>query len=155
MKIYEIHTKQKLPISKQEAWEFLSNPRNLQKIMPDAMGFEIISGADKKMYTGQIIQYNVTPLPFFKTRWVTEITHVEFPNYFVDIQLHGPYKMWHHTHFIHEIEGGVEVEDVVHYVVPLGRLGRLVQPILVQPKLNEIFKAREQKMTELFGNYNK
>ena len=151
MKIYEIHTKQKLPITKKEAWDFLSNPKNLQKIMPDEMGFEIISGADDKMYTGQIIQYNVTPLPFFKTRWVTEITHVEKPNFFVDIQLSGPYKLWHHKHFIHEIDGGVEIEDIVHFALPLGWLGQMVKPLLVQPKLNEIFKAREEKMTELFG----
>lgn len=154
MKIYEIQTKQLLPISKSEAWDFLSNPVNLQKIMPDDMGFEIISGANQKMYTGQIIQYNVTPLPFFKTRWVTEITHVEKPNFFVDIQLSGPYKLWHHKHFIHEVEGGVEIEDIVHFALPLGWIGRLVKPFLVQPKLDEIFKAREQKMTEMFGSLN-
>lgn len=155
MKIYEIHTRQQLPITKAEAWDFLSNPRNLQKIMPDDMGFQILSGADDKMYSGQIIQYNVTPLPFFKTRWVTEITHVDKPNLFVDIQLSGPYKLWHHKHFIHEIEGGVEIEDIVHYALPLGWLGSWVRPFLVEPKLNEIFKAREEKMTELFGTIHK
>ncbi len=152
--IYEINTKQKLPISKEEAWSFLSNPKNLQKIMPDNMGFEILSGADRKMFTGQLLQYNVTPFPGFKAKWVTEITHVEEPNYFVDIQLYGPYALWHHKHFIHEIEGGVEVEDLVHYKVPLGVLGRLVHPFLVKPKLEEIFKAREAKMIEEFGHFD-
>ncbi|AFU69621.1 SRPBCC superfamily protein [Psychroflexus torquis ATCC 700755] len=151
--IYEIHTRQKLPISKQEAWDFLSDPKNLKKIMPDEMGFEIISGADRKMFTGQLLQYKVTPLPGFKTNWVTEITHVEKPDYFVDIQLYGPYALWHHKHFIHEIEGGVEIEDLVHYKIPFGILGRMMHPILVKPKLNEIFKAREAKMVEKFGQY--
>lgn len=152
--IYEIHTKLKLPISKLEAWAFLSDPKNLQEIMPDDMGFEIRSGADRKMFTGQLLQYNVTPLPGFKTKWVTEITHVEEPNYFVDIQLYGPYSLWHHKHFIHEIEGGVEVEDLVHYKIPLGALGRLLHPIVVKPKLDQIFKARERKMIEKFGQFN-
>lgn len=152
MKIYEIHSTQKLPISKQQAWDFLSNPRNLQKIMPPEMGFKILSGADRKMFTGQIIQYKVTPFPLFSTKWVTEITHVEEFSYFVDIQLSGPYKMWHHKHFIKEIKGGVEVEDLVHYVAPLGWLGQMLQPIAIQPKLNEIFEARSKKMTEMFGN---
>ncbi|PKG43246.1 SRPBCC family protein [Psychroflexus sp. MES1-P1E] len=151
--IYEIHTLQKLPISKQEAWDFLSDPKNLKKIMPDEMGFEIMSGADRKMFTGQLLQYKVTPLPGFKTNWVTEITHVEKPDYFVDIQLYGPYALWHHKHFIHEIEGGVEIEDLVHYKIPFGILGRMMHPILVKPKLNEIFKAREAKMVEKFGQY--
>jgi ligand-binding SRPBCC domain-containing protein len=143
--IYEIHIRQKLPISKQEAWDFLSDPKNLQKIMPDEMGFEIMSGADRKMFTGQLLQYKVTPLPGFKTNWVTEITHVEKPDYFVDIQLYGPYALWHHKHFIHEIEGGVEIEDLVHYKIPFGILGRIMHPILV--------KAREAKMVEKFGQY--
>jgi len=152
--IYEINTKQKLPISKKTAWEFLSDPKNLQEIMPDDMGFEILSGADKKMFTGQILQYKVTPLPGFKTKWVTEITHVEKPDYFVDIQLYGPYALWHHKHFIHEIDGGVEVEDLVHYKLPLGALGRLMHPMVVKPKLNQIFKAREAKMIEKFGHFD-
>lgn len=152
MKIYEIHSTQRLPITKQEAWDFLSNPRNLQEIMPQDMEFKILSGADRKMFTGQILQYKVTPLPLFSTKWVTEITHVEELSYFVDIQLSGPYKMWHHKHFIKEIEGGVEVEDLVHYVVPLGWLGQLLHPVIIQPKLNEIFEARAKKMTELFGS---
>jgi ligand-binding SRPBCC domain-containing protein len=151
--IYEINTRQKLPITKQRAWEFLSDPKNLQEIMPDDMGFEILSGADRKMFTGQLLQYNVTPLPGFKTKWVTEITHVEEPNYFVDIQLYGPYALWHHKHFIHEIEGGVEVEDLVHYKIPFGALGRLMHPLVVKPKLNKIFKAREAKMVEKFGRF--
>ena len=151
--IYEIHTSQKLPISKQKAWDFLSDPKNLQEIMPDEMGFEIMSGADRKMFTGQLLQYKVTPLPGFKTNWVTEITHVEKPDYFVDVQLYGPYTLWHHKHFIHEIEGGVEIEDLVHYKIPFGILGRMMHPLLVKPKLNEIFKAREAKMIEKFGQY--
>jgi ligand-binding SRPBCC domain-containing protein len=151
--IYEIHVSQKLPISKQKAWDFLSDPKNLQEIMPDEMGFEIMSGADRKMFTGQLLQYKVTPLPGFKTNWVTEITHVEKSDYFVDVQLYGPYTLWHHKHFIHEIEGGVEIEDLVHYKLPFGILGRMMHPILVKPKLNEIFKAREAKMVEKFGQY--
>ena len=150
MKIYEFKAKQKLPISKEEAWEFLSSPKNLQKIMPEDMGFQIISGADKKMYAGQIIQYKVTPLPGFNTKWVTEITQVNQPNYFVDIQLDGPYKLWHHKHFIHSIDGGVEIEDIVHYAVPFGILGRLLHPIIIRPKLEEIFANRVNKMNQLF-----
>lgn len=151
MKIYSLHSKQKLPISKNEAWDFLSNPKNLQKIMPTTMGFEILSGAERPMYTGQILQYNVTPFKGFSTKWVTEITHVQKPDYFVDVQLYGPYALWHHKHFIHETEGGVEMEDIVHYKVPLGILGQLVHPFIVKPKLDEIFNHRKEALETLFG----
>ena len=84
MKIYTLHKKQNLPISVDEAWDFLSNPRNLKTITPDYMGFHILSGADRPMFPGQIIQYIVTPVLGIKTKWVTEITHVKDKEYFVD-----------------------------------------------------------------------
>lgn len=154
MKLYQLHAKQALPISRQRAWDFLSNPKNLKVITPDHMGFEIISGADRAMYQGQIIQYVVKPFPGYATKWVTEITHVKEGEYFVDEQRFGPYPLWHHKHFIKEIEGGVEMEDIIDYKVPFGFLGQLSQPFLVKKQLQQIFKYREAKLEELFGKLN-
>jgi len=153
MKIYTLHKKQNLPITKEKAWEFLSSPKNLKTITTDYMGFNILSGADRPMFSGQIIQYIVTPILGIKTKWVTEITHVEEGKYFVDEQRFGPYALWHHKHFINEIDGGVEMEDIIDYKVTLGILGQLVHPILVKPQLEEIFNYRTQKLEELFGKY--
>ena len=153
MKIYRLHKKQNLPISVDEAWDFLSNPSNLKTITPDYMGFNILSGADRPMFPGQIIQYIVTPVLGIKTKWVTEITHVRDKEYFVDKQRFGPYALWHHKHFIKAIDGGVEMEDIIDYKVPMGVLGQMVHPILVKPKLEEIFNYRTQKLEELFGKY--
>lgn len=153
MNIYTLHQKQNLPITLENAWDFLSNPANLKVITPDYMSFHILSGADRPMYAGQIIQYIVTPVLGIKTKWVTEITHVIDKKYFVDEQRFGPYALWHHKHFIKEIDGGVELEDIIDYKVPFGFLGQLVHPILVKPKLEEIFNYRTKKLEELFGVY--
>jgi ligand-binding SRPBCC domain-containing protein len=153
MKIYQLHSIQKLAISLDEAWEFLSNPKNLKTITPNYMGFEIISGAEKPMFAGQIIQYIVTPVLRIPTKWVTEITHVQDKHYFVDEQRFGSYDLWHHKHFLKEIEGGVEMEDIIDYKIPLGILGQLMHPIIVKPKLNEIFEFRRKKLIELFGEF--
>jgi ligand-binding SRPBCC domain-containing protein len=153
MKIYTLHKTQKLPISLDKAWEFLSNPENLKVITPDYMSFDIVSKIDRPLYTGQIIQYIVTPLLGIKTKWVSEITHIEDKKYFVDEQMYGPYSLWHHKHFIKEIDGGVLMEDIIDYKVPLGFLGRLAHPFLVKPKLEEIFNYRQKKLEELFGEY--
>jgi len=153
LKIYQLHTTQKLPISVDEAWNFLSDPKNLKRITPDYMGFKIISGDDRDMYPGQIIEYIVTPVLGIPTKWVTEITHVVDRQFFVDEQRFGPYALWHHKHFIKPIQGGVIMEDIVHYKLPFGILGQLVHPIIVKPKLNEIFKHRERTLIELFGEY--
>lgn len=150
MAIYTLHTTQFLPITLHQAWEFLSDPKNLKTITPDHMGFDIISGADRKMYAGQVIEYIVRPLLGIKTHWVTEITHVNEPYYFVDEQRVGPYSIWHHKHFLKEVDGGVEMEDIVHYKIPFGIFGRLLHPIIIRPKLETIFSYRKNKLEELF-----
>jgi len=154
MKIYTLHKKQRIPISIDEAWDFLSSPKNLKTITPDYMSFDILSNIDRAMYPGQIIQYIVTPILGIKTKWVTEITHVKDKEYFVDEQRFGPYALWHHKHFIKPIEGGIEMEDIIDYKIPFGILGQITHPILVKPKLEEIFSYRQQKLTELFGEFN-
>jgi ligand-binding SRPBCC domain-containing protein len=155
MKIYQLHTVQKLPISLEEAWKFFSSPVNLKVITPSYMGFEIISGGDRPMFAGQIIQYTVTPVAGIKTKWVTEITHLKEPYYFVDEQRFGPYSLWHHKHFLREIDGGVEMEDIIDYKLPLGVIGQVVHPLMVKPKLEEIFNFRRKKLIELFGSFKK
>ncbi len=151
MKLYELHNKQVVNTDLKNAWEFLSNPKNLQLITPEHMGFEIVLGADRPMFQGQIIQYKVCPFPGIKTNWVTEITHVKQEEFFVDEQRIGPYKMWHHKHFVKEVDGGVEMEDLIHYIVPMGILGQIVHPFIVRKKLIKIFEYRREKLKEIFN----
>ncbi len=153
MKLYSIHTKQKLPISLDEAWKFIADPKNLEVITPKSMGFKTLSGDEKEMFAGQIIHYKITPLFGISIQWVTEITHVQDKKFFVDEQRFGPYNFWHHKHFLKEIPGGVEMEDIVHYKVPMGILGQLAHPFLVKSKLEEIFAFRQKKLIELFGEF--
>lgn len=153
MKIYTLHTTQYLPITLDEAWDFFSDPKNLKIITPDYMGFKTLSGDDRPLFSGQIIQYLVTPVFGIPMKWVTEITHVVDKKYFVDEQRFGPYALWHHKHFLKEVPGGVEMEDIVDYKLPMGILGQMVHPFLVKPKLKEIFDYRQQKLIALFGEF--
>jgi len=103
------------------------------------------------MYAGQIICYKVTPLLGIKTSWVTEITQVKEGEYFVDEQRFGPYSMWHHKHFITPVPGGVLMEDIVDYKIPMGILGQFAHAVVVKKQLKEIFLYRNTKLEELFG----
>ena len=154
MKLFTLSRHQKLPISIDVAWDFFSDPKNLKIITPEYMGFKTLSGDDRTMYPGQIIQYEVTPMLGVPVKWVTEITHVQEKKYFVDEQRFGPYALWHHKHFFREIPNGVEMEDIIDYKLPLGFLGELMEPYLVKPKLNDIFEFRRNKLVELFGELN-
>jgi ligand-binding SRPBCC domain-containing protein len=149
-----IKTVQNIPVSIERAWEFFSNPANLQAITPPKMNFRIISkNHGNRMYGGQIIEYKVAPLFGISLYWMTEITHVETGKYFIDEQRFGPYALWHHQHHFKEIPGGVEMTDIVNYRMPLGFLGRAVNQIMVKDQLTTIFDFRSAKVEELFGKW--
>jgi ligand-binding SRPBCC domain-containing protein len=154
MAAHSIKTIQKIPISLERAWDFFSNPGNLQAITPDNMGFKVISKHQgDTMYAGQIIEYTVKPVLGIPLYWMTEITHVKNGQYFIDEQRFGPYALWHHQHHFKEIPGGVEMTDIVHYKNPLGILGRMANTLFVKKKLKGIFDYRFSKVEELFGKW--
>ena len=152
-KVYSFKTVQKIPIGLDKAWDFFSSPANLQEITPGNLGFKIISKHHgDKMYAGQVIEYQVSPVLGIPLYWMTEITHVEDRKYFVDEQRYGPYSMWHHQHHFKMIEGGVEMTDIVHYKLPLWFLGDMANSLFVKKQLQQIFDHRFKKVEELFGN---
>lgn len=152
MKIYQLKTSQKLPISIDKAWDFFSNPANLSKITPQWLNFQVTSTLPEKMYAGLIITYYVRPLLNIPQTWVTEITHVNKPNYFVDEQRFGPYKMWHHEHIFKQLpDGQVLMEDIVSYAIPFGFLGRIANKFIVSGKVKQIFDYRTEVLKKMFG----
>lgn len=133
-------------------WDFMSSPANLAKITPAYMGFHILSDvASTKMFPGQVIEYYVTPVAGIKMHWATEITHVKDKEYFVDEQRFGPYSFWHHKHFLKEVPGGIEMTDILHYKIPFGFLGKIVNSLFIKHKIKEIFDYRYNKLEELFN----
>jgi len=151
MKLYELTKVQQLPIGIKEAWKFFSSPRNLKAITPDHMGFEITNIThQEEMYEGQIIAYKVRPILNIPLRWVTEITHVKEPYYFVDEQRFGPYSFWHHQHIFEENDEGVLMKDIVNYGIPLGLLGRIANTVFVRKQLEGIFDYRLKAVDNLF-----
>lgn len=150
MRLFKLETRQVVPISLADAWDFFSNAANLAEITPPDMAFEVISELPPRVYPGLIVTYRVRPLLGIPVSWVTEITHVREPTMFVDEQRFGPYRFWHHQHHFREVDGGVELHDLVHYSPPgLGR--RLIDRWLVGPRLRGIFEFRRQVLQERFG----
>jgi ligand-binding SRPBCC domain-containing protein len=116
------------------------------------LGFEVLSGAERRMHPGQLITYRLRPLVGVSLGWVTEITQVEEPLFFVDEQRLGPYRFWHHQHRFTAVEGGLEMEDIVHYALPWGPLGRLAHWLDVRRRLQAIFDYRQQEVKRYFGS---
>ncbi len=152
MKLYTLKRTQTLPISLTEAWSFFATPDNLATITPQHLRFiTLFSSGTGKMYPGQIICYMLYPIPFWRVRWVTEITHVQQPSYFVDEQRSGPYALWHHEHRFRETAGGVEMVDELAYAIPFGIIGRLAHRLFVKRMLNRIFDYRCQVLEQHFS----
>jgi len=139
-----------VPASLDVVWDFFSSPSNLSKITPPEMGFLITSPAQAVMYPGMFISYKVSPAYGIKLNWVTEITQVKEKKFFIDEQRQGPYSIWHHEHHFREMEGGVEMHDILNYQVPFGFLGILVDLVVVKNKVKQIFNYREKRILELF-----
>lgn len=151
MKVYHFKRVQTLPISLEQAWEFFSTPKNLDKITPKEFEMRVLEDFDNdKAYSGQIINYIMKPLLGIPVRWTTEITHVEPLKYFVDQQRFGPYALWHHKHFFKAVPEGVEMTDSVHYAVPFGIFGRIANSWFVRKKLDYIFDYRAQILGKEF-----
>ena len=146
-----LHKTQALPISLEAAWIFFSDPANLPAITPPELGFRILSGQVSSMYPGMMLRYSVRPLPGLRTLWVSEITQVRALEFFVDEQRVGPYKIWHHEHHFRAVPGGVVVDDLIHYSLPLGWLGDLFAGSMVRTRLESIFTYRYNVLLSRFG----
>ncbi|MBX3742124.1 MAG: SRPBCC family protein [Akkermansiaceae bacterium] len=151
MKVHVLRQEQRLPISREVAWDFFSTPRNLAHLTPADAGFEVTYLSSERVHDGQIITYKAEVLPLFSMTWVTEIRCVEEGVSFVDEQLLGPYCLWHHRHTFEEIEGGVLVTDLVHYAMPMGIIGELARWLFVGKKLERVFDYRRKVLEGKFG----
>lgn len=149
--IYRLSRHQILPAPINTVWEFFSAPENLNEITPPDLAFEILSGGGETMYSGQLIEYRIQFLPPFRSRWLTEITHVEKPTFFVDKQRLGPYQFWHHQHHFNQVEGGTEMIDRVTYQLPFGILGDLVHKVWIMRRLQGIFDFRAKQVASIFS----
>lgn len=152
MAIFQFREQLKLDTSLEDLWDFISSPVNLREITPDHMGFHIrTSPLPDKIYPGLMISYLVRPFMGIPMNWLTEITHVHEPFYFVDEQRSGPYAIWHHEHRLVPRDKGVLMSDLVTYRMPAGPIGRIAHRIFVKKQLDDIFRYREHALVKRFG----
>ena len=154
MSLHRFEVVQRVPIPRSDAWAFFSDPRNLAVITPPDMGFEISSDLPERIHPGLIVTYRVRPLARVPVTWVTEISHVVEGELFVDDQRLGPYRFWHHQHHFADVPGGAggtEMRDIVHYALPFGPLGAVLDRLLVGPRVRAIFEFRRGVLEQRFG----
>lgn len=144
---YQLIREQWLPQDLEATFAFFSRPENLQEITPPFLGFHIVR-AEKELHAGSLIEYKLK-IRGVPMRWLTEIEIWEPPFRFVDNQLRGPYKLWHHEHRFAEKDGGTLISDRVDYALPFGVLGQLAHRLMVRRDVEGIFDFRQRRLTEL------
>ena len=148
MREFLFQTELWLPKPRAEIFPFFAEARNLEAITPPWLKFEVLTPAPIEIRAGTLIDYRlrVHGVPI---RWRTEISEWEPPHRFVDRQLRGPYRLWHHTHTFDERDGGTLCGDRVRYR-PRG--GVLVDWLVVRRDVKNIFSYRQRRLKELFGS---
>jgi uncharacterized protein len=133
-----------------QVFDFFSKAENLQELTPRWLHFRILSVEPEPVRQGTLIRYALR-WRIFPIRWTTEIVAWEPPHRFVDVQLKGPYKLWHHEHrFVAEGEG-TRIFDEVRYELPFGWLGTIAHKAKVRRDVESIFAYRRQVVSRVFG----
>ena len=134
----------------EEVFAFFSDAGNLEAITPAFLNFRILTPRPIALQAGTLIDYRIR-LFGIPLKWRTQIETWEPPHRFTDVQLTGPYKLWHHTHEFLAVPEGTLMTDRVRYQMPLGPVGRLVHALWTQRTLARIFDYRFEKIEELLG----
>lgn len=150
--IHNLYREQQLSCDIKKAWDFFSSAKNLEKITPKDMNFEVLTKFQQdEIYEGMMIDYHVSPILGIRMDWQTLITHVDYQKSFVDFQNKGPYKLWKHHHEFIENENGVLMKDSVDYELPMGFFGELAHKIFIKKKLEFIFDYRREVLEKMFN----
>ena len=146
VRIHVLHREQVLPGAPAEVFPFFADAQHLEAITPPILGFEIVTPEPIEMGVGTVIQYRLT-LHRLPVSWLTSIQAWEPPHRFVDVQIRGPYALWHHTHTFDAHPRGTLMRDVVRYAMPFGPLGELAHRAFVARDLAAIFDFRSAALS--------
>jgi hypothetical protein len=148
--IHVLERTQIIPRTLDEVFPFFTDAYNLEAITPPFLRIRILTPRPVSMTPGSLIDYRLRlfGIPF---RWRTRIERFEPGVIFVDAQLRGPYRLWHHTHEFARIPEGTRMRDVVRYALPFGPLGMMAHAIVVRRTLDDIFTFRRQRIEEIFA----
>ena len=148
MSIHVFRSELFIPLPRPEVFAFFSRAENLERITPPFLQFRIKTSKRIEMGEGTLIDYALR-IHGVPALWRTEIALWDPPRQFVDRQLRGPYKLWHHSHTFIEEMGGTRMIDKVRYEIPFGPVGDLVHTLFVRRDVQNIFHYRNAAIASL------
>ena len=149
-KLYLLHREQLIPRPIEEVFAFFKDVRHLEVSTPPWLHFQIVTPQPIHLQVGTEIEYQLA-WRFIRFRWKTAIRQWQPPDFFVDVQSRGPYRLWEHTHSFRSEQAGTRMVDSVRYQLPLGILGRIAHRLRVRHDLDRIFDYRADTIGRLLG----
>lgn len=150
--MHKFISEQTVPISLDQAWEFFSNPANLIVLTNPKMKMKMESeNGLMPIFEGKVLKIKITLFGIFPSSFLSEITEIKAPDYFIDTQLTGPFAFWQHKHSLIKVEGGTKVLDEVTLKFPLGLLGVLAYHLFGKRQLEMVFAYRKRVLEDRFG----
>ena len=146
---HQLHAQQWVSSPVSEVFPFFCDEKNLERITPELLQFKVLGKDTPEIQEGTKINYRLK-LHGIPLGWQSQILDWAPPTQFVDTQLSGPYKTWHHTHRFEALGEGTLMEDQVRYQLRFGMLGRILNFIWVKGDVQKIFKHRKKVVAEIF-----
>ncbi len=130
------------PASVEEVFAFHERPDAFELLQPPWERVQILR-PPASLEVGTLVELRAKVGPFWQT---IRAEHVAYEKnvLFEDVLLKSPFARWHHRHLFFEHELGCRLRDEVDYAPPFGWLGRLVDPLLVRPRLERMFAYRHE-----------
>ncbi len=147
---HELLAEQWVPMTPEEIFPYFCSEKNLEELTPAFLGFNVLGKSTDLIEQGTEIDYRLS-LHGIPLKWRTLIESWRPGVSFVDTQLKGPYRKWHHTHEFIPFAGGTLMRDRVIYKLPLGIIGDLSAGWKVARDVATIFAYRRKKIGEMFA----
>jgi ligand-binding SRPBCC domain-containing protein len=149
MRVHYFNSRQIIAAPILDVFEFFNRPENLEILTPPFLRSNMMTPRPVPMHTRSVIDCSLR-IHGFPVHWRTLITDHDPPSRFVDVQLKGPYRLWHHQHLFRELEAGTEIQDLIHYVVPCRFLGNPVNRTYARRDIQTLFEYRRRKIYDIF-----
>ncbi len=134
----------------EEVFAFFSSEKNLERLTPPWLNFHVVGKSTPEIEAGTLIDYRLK-ISGVPVKWRTRIESWIPGKSFVDNQLSGPYRKWHHTHTFESENGGTRMKDRVVFQLPLGIVGNFFAAWKVKRQVREIFDFRRAEIERIFG----
>jgi len=142
--VQTLHSEATVPTALDQAFAFFADAQNLERLTPPWLSFRIATPLPIEMKEGALIDYVIelygVPIP-----WRTRIDVWEPGVRFVDRQIAGPYRWWHHEHRFEALDRGTRVIDHVEYLPRAAWLSSW----MVNRDVRRIFSYRQTALASL------